>query len=303
MKRLNIAVAVLSIFTAAIVASVASAGETSVKLTKHKESVDVSIGGEPFTTFHFSPDQPKPYFSPVQAPGGLVVTRPLENPEEHPHHKGVWIAVDEVNDIRYWAEAEKIKNFSVETQAAEGGSAKLKIINHWLSKDEKPVLEETTVVTIHPNRLMEFDVTLATSDREVKFEDTKEGLFGIRLTNSMREKEGGRVVNSEGAKGTAETWGLPAEWIDYHGEVDGKTVGVTIMDHPQNFRPSRYHVRNYGLFSISPFGEKAYTRGKEEAKPVVLDVGEKLRLRYALYVHKGDEKEGDAAGVYKQWVK
>ena len=120
----------------------------------------------------------------------------------------------------------------------------------------------------------------------------------------MREKEGGKVLNSDGKKTTQECWGQPARWVDYSGMVEAKEYGVTLMDHPSNFRPSRYHVRDYGLFSMSPFGEGAYQNDPNKSKPVILDdVTPSLRLRYGLFIHPGNSADGHVAEAYEQFLK
>ncbi|MEX0718840.1 MAG: PmoA family protein [Planctomycetaceae bacterium] len=290
----------------------------SVELVDKPHAIDVRIGGELFTTLHHGDDLPKPFFAPVHAPGGAVITRPIhfngDVPErfqaqlppttgkiDHPHQKGIFLATDEVNKVRFWAEAGKIATQSVE--AKSGNPATIQYVNHWNDRDGRTHLVETTTISIHPNRLMEWDIRFTAGDKGVAFDDTKEGMFGIRLVDSMRGSVGGRIVNSDGLETEAQAWGKTADWTDYSGPVDGKTVGVALFDHPENFRKSRYHVRNYGLFSMSPFGESAYTNGKEEAKPVHLKAGETLRLRYGVHVHAGDEKEGKVAEAFQQFAR
>jgi VCBS repeat-containing protein len=208
-----------------------------------------------------------------------------------------------VNEVKFWAEKGLIHNVSVKPLAS-GTTASFETVNEWRHPETGvPQLTETAIITIHPNRLVVYDMHLAASHVDVTFEDTKEGLFGFRVAPSMKEKNGGHVVACDGTETTKECWGKTYNWIDYYGDVDGKTVGVAIMDHPKNFRPSRYHVRDYGLFSISPFGENAYTNGASPAAPHHLKKGETLRLRYAMFFHDGDTKTANVAGAWDLFLK
>jgi hypothetical protein len=283
--------------------SVAVFAEDPVTIQTGTEGLVVKIQGDECTVFHHGPSLPKPYFWPVKSKGGAILTRPIEPMEkEHPHHRGIWLSVDEVNDIKFWAEKGQIVTRDVKSKS--GNPATIELSNEWLNAEGSPALLEKTTVSIYPDRLVTYDVTVSPpAGKAARFDDTKEGFFGIRVAQSMREKEGGIVVNSEGQKTTKECWGQPAKWVDYTGTVDSKQYGVALMDHPGNFRPSRYHVRDYGLFSMSPFGEGAYQNDAAKSKPVTLD--EKLpslRFRYGLYVHDGDSVEGHVARAYDQFL-
>ena len=277
------------------------AAETVSIRQTDSSTLTITVNDQPFTIYNYGPKLPKPFFLPVTTAGGVVLNRALEDASDadHPHHKGIWNAIDEVNGVKFWAEKGVIRNTAVEILTASGSTASFRATNEWRHPESgRPEVVETVTVTIYPNRLLVYDMTFSAPENSVVFEDTKEGLFGFRVAPSMKEKNGGRVVASDGSKTTAQCWGKPFSWVDYSGEVGGKTVGVTIMDHPDNFRPSRYHVRDYGLFSISPFGEKAYTNGAQDAKPVELKTGATLRLRYAMYFHDGDAA---GAGIESAW--
>lgn len=283
----------------------APASKQSVQLVKKGDTVEVTIGGEPFTVYNFGKDLPKPFFSPVRSTGGVIISRGLDKPEDHPHHKGIWVAVDEVNEVDFWAEKGKIQNVAVELLTPKGNPARMKVVNNWLGNEGNPVVIETTLISLYPNRLMAYDINFTPGSGPVTFADTKEGLFGIRVANTLREGKGGggAAENAEGLKGTKACWGKPSKWVDYYGPVDGQTHGVAIFDHPGNARASRYHVRDYGLFTLSPFGEKSYTNGKETAKPLELKPGENFRLRYGIYIHPGDTQSAKVGDVYAFFAK
>ena len=289
----------------------ANAGQVKIKVEDHKAVV--TVDGEHFTTYNFADKQMKPYFHPLYAPGNKLVVRKeiftkAENQAsktglDHFHHKGLGIAIDSINadKLNYWHEEHRMttENVSVTTHK---DSATLHVVNCWLDNDQKPILKNQVDFTITSDRLIICEMKLTALKSPVIFGDTKEGLFAIRVNHSMRADNGGRIINAQGVQGDKQCWGKPSAWIDYHGEVEGETVGVAMFDDPGNFRPSRYHVRSYGLFSINPFGEKIYSNGEQEASPVTLKPNESLSLRYALYVHQGDSKQGKVAEQHKKFV-
>ncbi|MGC1272998.1 MAG: PmoA family protein [Planctomycetaceae bacterium] len=288
---------------------VAHAAEPVVSLQQTDGAIEITIGNQPFAAYRYQGFK-KPFLADLRAPDGTVITRSLdaEAVTDHPHHKGLWISVDEVDEHKHWKEDQRILAHRVNVVAKQDGDpsepAEFRVVNHWLGNGGVPLLKESTTFRIFPDRLVAADIRLTPAGAEpVEFADTKEGFFAIRVRDELREKGGtGKIVNANGQKGEAEAWGQAAPWVDYSGTVDGKPVGVAIFDHPDNFRPSRYHVRAYGLFAVSPFGESAYTNGKNEAKPVHLKPGETLRLRYAAFLHAGDAESADVAARFKKYV-
>ncbi|MEQ9411600.1 MAG: PmoA family protein [Fuerstiella sp.] len=309
-----------SLFTTSLLLCVAtSAVAADAKgVSFHQKSdgeLQIKIDGQPFAVLNHGSKWNKPFLFPVHAPSGKNVLRDIiptaadqgssKDGTDHFHHKGVWISVDSVNDekLNFWHESSKIVCDKVEHSTAADGSGHLTIHNSWMDGD-RPLLKEQTMVTIHPSRLLSYQIELRPTDRDVTFYDTKEGFFAVRIAHSMREMQGGHIVNADGLKGEKDCWGKPTPWIDYYGEVDGQTCGVTLMDHPDNFRKSRYHVRSYGLFAISPFGPKKYSNGAEQEAPVTLSPGKApLQLTYGLYIHDGNTEEANVAKTYQKFLK
>lgn len=289
------------------------AADPIVKLTRHDHEVAVTIDGQEFTTYHTDPKWPKPFFSPVKTPSGTVLTRPVHavatKEHDHVHHKGIWVAIDEVNDNKHWAEKSIIKNISVELVKPEGNPVEMRVVNHWLDKEGAAVVIENTTIQIFANRLLAYDIQFTAGKNKVHWGDTKEGLFGIRVADSVREKQptpdkpAGKIVDANGRKTMKECWGQLSDWVDYSGLVDGKVEGVAIFDNPSNFRRSRYHVRDYGLFTISPFGQKSYTNGQMPADELNQEAGTSFHLKYGIYIHSGDAEQGGVSKTYAEYIK
>ena len=78
-------------------------------------------------------------------------------------------------------------------------------------------------------RIIDFDITLS-PQQEVKFGDTKEGMFAMRLAAPLEEeqpkdvaepKRTGKMVNAQNKSGEKNVWGKRSEWLDYSGKIDG----------------------------------------------------------------------------------
>jgi hypothetical protein len=81
-------------------------------------------------------------------------------------------------------------------------------------------------------------------------------------------------------------------------------VGLAIFNHPSSFRfPTYWHVRTYGLFAANPFGLHNFKGSRDEDGSATLEPGESLTLRYRVYLHHGDEEEGEVARAYAAYAK
>jgi len=109
------------------------------------------------------------------------------------------------------------------------------------------------------------------------------------------------MTDAKGRKNGAEIGGNSSDWCDYSGTVDGKHVGMTIFCHPDNFRPSWFHARDYGFLAANPFGRAAFKKG--EPSKIVVKPGESLRLRYGILIHsEEDGSKPDLAAAYQDYL-
>jgi hypothetical protein len=283
-----------------------------------KGKITVEIDGKPFTDFYIGADSLKPYLHPLRAANGKIITRvwPMEEKageaKDHPHHKGLWFTHGNVNGLDFWANEPSQKgppkgNVVLEkVGVAKGGrrSGTIGATFFWVDSGGKKLLNETRLMTFYSgpkNRIIDFDVTF-TAVQKVKFGDTKEGFFALRLTAPLDGKHSGKMVSAEGKVGEKLVWGKRSPWVDYYGQLEGETLGVAIFDHPGNPKhPTYWHSRDYGLFAANIFGEHDFYNDKSRDGGMTLDPGKKLRFRYRVLIHPGDTEAAGIAAMYKDW--
>jgi hypothetical protein len=319
-----------------------------VSATVEKDGIVFKVGSAVASRYVTDPKYSKPFLYPVLAPGNVPVTRayPIEpgtpgGSNDHIHHKSVWFCHGDVipegitlkvktsektgKGVDFWSETKDkdgTKRYGQITCVKVGepktiakNHVSVETRNEWITPDGVKILDEVRVVhflDLPEGRLYEFEITLQASVCPIRFGDTKEGSFGIRVHDALRptEKTGATITTAEGqvvsppAKDNMTIWGRPSAWVDYSGTVDGHPVGITVFDNPGEPH-GNWHARAYGLNGPNPFGREGsgFPSQKGKTELVKIDKGGELKLKYGVYAHTGDVKTGKVAEAFEAFKK
>ena len=342
--------AVFTLVGALTLSSTICAAESGAKvdLQSHpaERRVDVLVDGQPFTSYVWPERLAKPVLYPIRTAKGTLVTRgfPLDpRPRErvdHPHQVGFWFNFGDVNGVDFWGNSEAIKPEERakmgeirhrEIVAARGGAGRgeLEVLLDWVMPGSPVSLEERTRFVFHAGpgrRAIDRLATLTARGGTATFQDTKEGMLGLRVARALEQPAEkpevftdasgkptpvpvldnagvtGLYTSSEGLKGDA-VWGTRARWLALSGRVDGEDVVLLMLDHPKNpGHPTYWHARGYGLFAANPFGAKAFTNGKAEASTFPLASGASATFRHRLVVLPGPLAADRAEAEWKAFA-
>ena len=286
-----------------------------VRITDSGERLRVEIGGKLFTEYYYK-NVPRPFLYPIISAAGDAMTRnyPMKDvegePRDHVHHRSLWFTHGAVNGQDFWGEKAacgKIVHDAFVAVASGATSGVIESKNKWVAANGEIVCEDASALRFMgwPGATaLDFDVTLHASHGAVTLGDTKEGSMAIRVAPSMQLEKGGQghIVTSEG-KRDGKAWGARADWCDYYGPVNGKTVGVAIFDHPQNpHHPTWWHARGYGLFAANATGVHDFEKAPKGTGDIVIPAGQSATFRYRFYFHLGDEQHGQVAERYREYV-
>jgi sugar phosphate isomerase/epimerase len=308
------------VFAAMVAKAQAGAGAGAadgVKITQADKRVTVEIGGRLFTEYRYQ-EALRPFFYPVIGPTGEPVMRhwPIEEgfaheTHDHPHHKSLWYTHGAVNGVDFWSDgknAGKIVHDKFLEVSSGPKTGVIKSQNQWIAPDGSVTCTDTRTHRFHDTpdgTLMDWEITIHASNGQVTFGDTKEGSMAMRLAPTLRlkgEVGQGHIINSEGVR-DGQTWGKRAAWCDYYGPIKDEIVGIAMFDHPDNPRhPTWWHVRDYGLYAINPFGIHDFEKKPAGTGDFVIPAGQSVTFKYRFYFHKGDEKQGKVAEHYRDYA-
>jgi hypothetical protein len=316
-----------------------AADSTPVNITVASDHIDFLASKDLVGRYQFAStsDTPlaKPYLWPLYGPGGTPMTRDwpikkgtLGESTDHVHQKSVWFCHGDVipegieipnkpknvAGVDFWAEGKghgRIVCRQHGQPKTAGNHGSIVTLNEWQMTDGRKLLDETRTVHLYnfgDTRLFVFDIDLHASVMPITFGDTKEGSFGVRINDRITEKSGhGKIENASGKTGMKNCWGQVSAWCDYSGVIDGKTVGLAILDDPKNSFPACWHSRDYGLMAANPFGrggpQTLFPAMKGRTDLVKLDKDGHLKLRYGILIHPGDAKEGKVAEYFERFAK
>lgn len=293
------------------------AGESGVQLNEEAETIAVTLNDRPFTTFRYATSNNKgqfrPYFFPVLGPNGCEVTRgeTSEISKDHVHHRSLYVAYGEVNDVDLWGEGSNSGRVVHQGFTQKQGGAVVGRIythNNWETQAGDVLMTDKQNFRIYnlseDAALIDLDLSFIASAGDVHFGDTKEGgIMSIRVHPSMNASEGGKIENAFGGINEDETWGKRANWCDYSGVVDGTPVGIAVFDHIVNPRyPTYWHVRNYGLMGSNIFGGGTFERDPSKDGSYTLKQGEEMHFRFRVLIHAGDATVGKVGQKYHDFI-
>lgn len=282
-----------------VVALAAMPGESQAFSFEVREGrLSIALGEQEIASYVWNDAEIfRPYFCNLKAPDGTRVTRrhppdtvaDAGNLDHATYHPGLWLSFGDLGGADFWRLKARVRHDGFEVKPVTEGESLRFVVRNLYEAIEEParlLADEVCAYTFsvaEDGYLLRSVSTIKATAAEVAFGDQEEMGFGIRLNTPLTVKQGqGIITASHGGRDETGTWGKAALWCAAAGNADGRWTGVMLIPGPDNFRPSWFHTRDYGLLVANPFGQKAMTAPDDaqfppdstplpEAKPMKLE--------------------------------
>ncbi len=292
--------------------------DVSMEIQRNDEAGELTVvmEGREILTYQYGPDFAIPHYWPVRSPSGKLLT--VQHPNPYPHHRSLWIAdklqcdggpvVDFYHCVKNYNQKDQpesgfrhfIRHQRFGEVKAEAGRAVIEAELTWFVNKTTPVLDERRRVSVTAlgkgEYLLDLAWELKASHGDVKIlsDDVHYAWPYVRMHPQFSGESGGTLVNDRGQQGQSGTHGQVAKWIDYSNTVAGTTEGLALFIFDEG-NEHRWLTREYGTFG--PRRPEAYSGSKFN-----LRVGDSLRGRVGILVHRGDVNSGKVAVRYRQYL-
>jgi hypothetical protein len=260
------------------------------------------------------------YLFPLYTPTGYLVT--TESPADHPHHNSVWVATDHLHCRMPLAGGRfEEATYCFYVNETFQGRAPGRILEEWVQGTEhipghfrvtqrlnwrgpsewgadqgRVVAKETRITDFQPGEVahvIDISSQFEPTEWDLTIGPTRHAYFGVRVAESIRVIDGGRLVNAQGENGGDAVTGAVSDWIDLSGPVTHHHwAGITVMPDPK-MAWGPWFATDWGTVAVNPF----LPEGR------FLPRGTKLELGLRLVVHDGDLDRSQASTWYKAFTK
>lgn len=222
-----------------------------VKIALHedRQSIDIYMEGELFTSYIYPSTIKKPVLYPIRAADGAPVTRgyPLDpKPGEridHPHHIGLWLNYGNVNGLDFWNNSDAIDparqdNYGSIVHKAvnkikSGAKGILEVEMDWIDPKGKVLIRENTRFIFRGDendRFIDRITSLTAIGEDVSMRDSKEGFLGLRAARFLEipSNKPERLVDSTGkpsATPVLNNDGVAGSYMSSEGKRDDEVWG------------------------------------------------------------------------------
>ena len=288
-----------------------------VKIQVKKDGLLVTVNSKPLLFYHTREVMPPPdsplyyrrsgFIHPLYSPGGKILTDDF--PAGHIHQHAIFITwpntlfrkefLDFWNQQLQTGTVEHVEILKI-TQGSVVSQLRLKL-RHKSSKYGE-VLSEIWTLTFYPftdHFLFDLESEQVNTTPDTLFLNANHyGGLAFRGSKQWNPddkisfKNAWQILTSEGIRDTLAN-GTHARWVDASGDVDSEVNGVTIFNHPSNFRyPQALRVHpTMPYWAYAPAVDGAFT----------INPGIPYRSRFRYFVHRGRPDTGYIEKLRRDW--
>jgi len=225
----------------------------------------------------------RPCLHPVWTPAGHVVT--AEQPADHPHHRGIWVACDHVGLMMQGPDGTERHDYCFYVDQVFQGRAPGRICQtgltlvaqtdraalvcqdlawigpaEWGADDGRRVLDERrwTAFTVTDGSLI-LDITSEVTpagDVGVALGPTRHAWFNARLADAIALDPGSAPTDFNGNRGAGAIATSGTALVDFSGPVGGGAeAGITVI--PVNPETSAWFIADWGVLSVGHMRSQA----------------------------------------------